>query len=288
MESDFIRHVTITAADGFALSGTYYLPAEDGANGDAVLIASATGVKRAYYHKFSRFLAEQGYRVLVFDYRGIGGSRPRSLRGFDARMHQWGTLDIPAAQAWLEADAAPTRLLYVGHSVGGQLLSLVPDNRRFDRILLVCSQLGDFRLWPLRLRIGGLLLWHLIFPISVAVTGRLPGWVFGSEPLPPGVAWEWRKWILSKDYLIAHIPEARDGFARIEAPALFVAFSDDVKLGPIKAVRALRAVYANSPSVERYLSPSDVGAREVGHFGYFRSRFADPLWRDALAWLATK
>lgn len=288
MESEFIRHVAITAADAFALTGTYYLPVADTANGDAVLIASATGVKRAYYHKFARFLAEQGYRVLVFDYRGVGGSRPRSLRSFDARMHQWGTLDIPAAQAWLEDEAAPRRLLFVGHSVAGQVLSLAPGNSRFARVFLVASQLGDFRLWPLRMRIGGILLWHLIFPLAVLAAGQLPGWVFGGEPLPAGIAWEWRKWILSKDYLMAHIPEARAGFARIESPSLFMAFSDDVKLGPIKAVRALRAVYANSPSEERYLTPADVGMREIGHFGFFRSHFADTLWRDAAAWLAQK
>lgn len=286
MESRYVRHVTIPAADGFGLAATYYEPEESAANGDAVLIASATGVKRGYYHKFARHLAEHGYRVLSFDYRGIGGSALTPEQAKAARMHQWGTLDIPAAQAWLEGEAKPARLLYVGHSVGGQILSLVPDNARFARVLLVCSQLGDFSLWPTWMRIGGWGLWNGVYPIAVMLTGHLPGWVIGGEPLPSGVAWEWRRWILSRGYLLAHRPEAQEGFERVTAPMLFYAFADDLKLGPIKPVRVLRGLYRNAPSEERYIAPRDMGVREIGHFGFFRSRFEGTFWKDALAFLA--
>ncbi len=64
--------VTLTAADGYALGATLY-----GSGSRAVLVMSATGVPQSYYAKFAGYLAERGFTVLTFDYRGIG----RSLAG---------------------------------------------------------------------------------------------------------------------------------------------------------------------------------------------------------------
>jgi predicted alpha/beta hydrolase len=36
------------------------------------------------------------------------------------------------------------------------------------------------------------------------------------------------------------------------------------------------------------ISPSDVGARSIGHFGFFRKRFADALWPQVGAWLKAR
>src|SRR6185369_11156839 len=85
-------NVQFTATDGFPLHGTLY---EGGA--DAILVASALGVKRRYYDAFAQAANQRGFTVLTFDYRGIGESRPSSLRGFDANMRDWGAIDLPAA-----------------------------------------------------------------------------------------------------------------------------------------------------------------------------------------------
>src|SRR5436305_10917617 len=96
------------AADGFPLHGTLY---EGGP--DTILIASALGVKRRYYDPFAQFAKQRGFTVLTFDYRGIGESRPASLRGFDASMRDWGVLDLTAAIAQLRGARS---LTLVGHS----------------------------------------------------------------------------------------------------------------------------------------------------------------------------
>ena len=85
-----VRDQTIPATDGFPLSATIF----QGPNRHWTVINSATGVKRAYYHKFAAFLAGKGWSVVIYDYRGIGGSRPKSLRGFEARMRDWGQKDF--------------------------------------------------------------------------------------------------------------------------------------------------------------------------------------------------
>lgn len=47
----------------------------------AVIIPCAMGVQQKFYARFAQWLAEQGYHVTTFDYRGIGCSAPPSLRG---------------------------------------------------------------------------------------------------------------------------------------------------------------------------------------------------------------
>ena len=44
----------------------------------AVLIGGAMGVRQAFYRPFAQWLADQGYVVATFDYRGVGDSRGRA------------------------------------------------------------------------------------------------------------------------------------------------------------------------------------------------------------------
>jgi predicted alpha/beta hydrolase len=59
----------------------------------AVIIPSAMGVAQKYYTCFAQWLASQGYEVTTFDYRGIGQSAPRSLRGYPIDIFDWATQD---------------------------------------------------------------------------------------------------------------------------------------------------------------------------------------------------
>ena len=37
-----------------------------------------------------------------------------------------------------------------------------------------------------------------------------------------------------------------------------------------------------------YVEPASVGARSIGHFGFFQSRFRDTFWSDARSWLLSQ
>ena len=85
----------IRATDGVSLAGSFYAPTlESGLAAGTVVITAATGVKRQYYDSYARFLAGEGFRVVTFDYRGVGGSRPTSLKGYEATAMQWGERDV--------------------------------------------------------------------------------------------------------------------------------------------------------------------------------------------------
>jgi predicted alpha/beta hydrolase len=267
-----VRSIELRAADGHTLAATLY----DAGSHDALLVASAMGVKRRYYDAFARTVSERGRSVLTFDYRGIGDSRPRSLRGVAATMQEWGTLDIPAAIDWISRELRPESFAYLGHSAGGQLAGLAPNIDRVDRLVFVAAQSGYWRHW-LGLRAYGLgFLWVLMPVISRAV-GWFPGkMLMGSEDLPRGVASQWARWGRHPDYLFAYNDSAP--YARITAPLLAYSMRVD-HYAPRPAVDALVAKYSGA-QVTRVHRDDD-----IGHFEAFRRGKGEPLWQEIVAWL---
>ena len=122
------QDTSIAARDGYQLAATVFTPTATPFR--AVLINSATAVPRKIYRAFATYLAEQGCTVLTYDYRGIGGSRPASLRGFRVRMRDWAALDVAGAVDHMRAVWPKLPLAVVGHSFGGQAVGLAPNNQR--------------------------------------------------------------------------------------------------------------------------------------------------------------
>ena len=83
-----IMNQTVPAKDGFSLVATVYEP--DSNLESAVIINSAIAVPQGFYKDYANHLCEEGHAVLTYDYRGIGDSRPASLKGFQARARATG------------------------------------------------------------------------------------------------------------------------------------------------------------------------------------------------------
>jgi len=81
--------------DRYPLAANLFLPS--GAPRAAVVVAPAMAVPARFYARFAAYLAESGAAALTIDYRGIGGSRPKSLRGFPSSFHDWGEKDLAGA-----------------------------------------------------------------------------------------------------------------------------------------------------------------------------------------------
>lgn len=267
------KQVTLNAADGYPLQASLYR----GRGPDAVVVAGATGVKRSFYDAFARLLAARGVSVLTVDYRGIGGSKPGTLRGFPATMRQWGELDLDAALRWTLRELEPDRLLVVGHSVGGQLLGHASAADEVAAAFVVGSQSGYWRHWPLSGRLGIFTLWHLLIPGLSRPMGYFPSPWFGlGQDLPSGVARQWAHWGRHPDYLLRDGDDVRGRYGRIRAPLLAVALAGD-RFAPEAGVRALLEMY---PKAQRRLL---LEAR-AGHFDWFKPG-REALWEEALQWL---
>jgi uncharacterized protein len=112
-----VESVELTTDDGLRL-GAWFVPAtlESGAPGPAVLVCNGNAGYRAHRLPLAQALAESGYHVLLFDYRGYAGN-PGSptedgLRT-DARAAARALADRP------EVD--PARIAYFGESLGASV-----------------------------------------------------------------------------------------------------------------------------------------------------------------------
>src|SRR5688500_20048908 len=119
MMKEYLRIVT---TDGFVLSATRFSPENPASK--VVLINSDTGVKQKFYASFSAYLAKEGYTVYTYDYRGVGHSRPKTLRGFNASMRDWGVWDYHTMLQNIFQTHVNARVIVMGHTVGGQLVGL--------------------------------------------------------------------------------------------------------------------------------------------------------------------
>lgn len=278
--------LTIPSRDGFPLVASRFHPADGNAAAPIVLINAATGVKRGYYRHFAAYLAADGFEVLTYDYRGIGDSRPASLRGFAATMAQWGTEDLSGVLAWLATTMPARPVLAVGHSVGGQIVGLTPENHRLAALYGVAAQCGYWGLWPAPRKYMLLPFWFLLLPSLTALLGYFPSSRLGlGEDLPAEVAREWARWCGNRRYMVdrrgAPLPQT---FDRFTAPLCALSFADDV-FAPRAAVARLVSFYTAAPCEHRHLAPGEVGVARIGHFGFFQERFRDTLWQPARAWL---
>lgn len=279
--------LSFPARDGHALAATLREPAQRDAKA-FVLIGSATAVPRQFYGKFASYLAEAGFAALTFDYRGVGGSKPKSLRGFSARMRDWAALDLTAAIDFAAKQAAGRPLLLVGHSFGGQALGLVPNSQKISRALLVAAQVGYWRLFPppenyriyVRLRFVG--------PAVAHAFGYVPGWLGVGVDLPKGVFLEWAGWCMNPRYLFDDATlETRKNFPNYTGALRAIGLADD-KWAPPVAVQLLLDGYTGTKPEHLTIAPADVGAAKIGHFGFFRAEHRDTLWKHAAEWLAAK
>jgi len=295
LDDVFTDDITIPAMDGYKLGATLFLPR--GGKRRAVLISSATAVPRRIYRGFAGYLARRGCTVLTYDYRGIGGSRqlalegynkPKSLRGFKASMADWAALDATAAVGWMRERYANLPLGYVGHSFGGQALGLLANNREISRALLIAAQAGYWKLMtsPESYRVYAMM--NFIGSPLTRALGYTPGWTGIGEDLPMGVFLQWTDWVNSPRYFFDDTSVAGlDNFAQYKGPMRAVCISDDPWATP-SAVELLCAGYSSTRPEIITVTPGDVGASKLGHFGFFRADHRDTLWRGAAEWLETE
>lgn len=277
--------VTLVCRDGYPLAACCWAPPRP-ARG-AVILSCATGVLARYYARYATFLCEQGYRVLTYDYRGIGGSRPASLRGARIRWRDWGELDFDAAVRWMREREPAGPLVAVGHSIGGFLPGFAEAATGVDRYLSVGAQYAYWRDYARQHRLRMFVRWHLCMPAITALWGYFPGRRLGwLEDLPAGVAREWafRRARLEQSYPAHEQEEVLRRFAAVRAPMLAVSLSDD-EYGTLPAIERGLRYYRNSPREHARLTPAMLGQAQVGHFDLFRERYRDSFWQASLEWI---
>ena len=254
----------------------------------AVLINAGAGISYQYYDHFAQYLSSNGAAVLTYDYRGIGKSRPRSLRGFSASVEDWGNKDCAAAIELLAKRLVGIPIVVIGHSVGGFVTGFVRNGELINRLILIGGHTGFWRDYSRAKRLRMYALWHVMMPALTRVVGFFPGRLLGmSEDIPAGAAMEWANrrqpdfwWNVrttSGKLDTVRIEDALARFRAIRAPIIAIRFSDD-PFATVEATERILGLFSNCPATNVVLGPEDSNFESIGHFGFFRKRFRETLW----------
>ncbi len=272
---------TLAAADGTPLAVRFFAPDDGTPRRGAVLIGGAMGVRQDYYRPFAQWLAQQGFVVASFDYRGMGESRPAgaSLREVDVDLFDWAADTDTVIEALAER-AGGLPIVLIGHSLGAQLPGLLRHRDRLAGLLSVAAGSGYWRDNAPQLRRYVLYFWHVLVPLGTALFGYFPGRRFGKVgDLPRGVVLQWRRWCMHPRYHVGAEGDAvRERFEAARFPVVALSITDD-ELMTERGTRVLVDCYANAPRRIERIAPHEVQARRIGHFGFFREQFQATLWQ---------
>lgn len=244
------------------------------------------GVAQRYYTPFAQWLAAQGYLAVTFDYRGIGLSAPKSLRNFEVDIFGWARHDCAAVIDCVKTRHPDRSLYWVGHSLGGQLLGLIPNRDKIDRVVTVATGSGYWleNSWPTKRIVWWL--WFVVVPIALKLVGYFPGKRLRKVGnLPKGVMAQWRRWCLTPEYVVgAEGDHIRAEYAAVRTPIMSISFTDDEMMSA-QGVRSMHALYRTAPIEYRRIAPAEIGVERIGHFGFFRPQFQQTLWPLVMNWL---
>jgi predicted alpha/beta hydrolase len=295
MRYDAVMHthqdIELIAADGYKLAATVTAPTSPLRTSDGadvwIVIGSATAVPRGFYRRFAEFAAAKGAHVIATDYRGIGGSKPASLKGFEMSYADWSRYDLAAAvkfatsrgKAWL-----------VGHSLAGHALGQLPDPNLLQAAIVCAAGAGWHGHMPWLERVKVQLLWHVIGPIFTTIYGYHPMSKLGmGEDLPMGVYREWKRWCQFPHYFFDD-PKAKpitDGFDRVTLPIAAINATDDLWALPHSRDAFFKGF--RSTKVEAIdVKPAQWGLKAIGHMGYYRPQVGEYVWPLMWRWLQGK
>ena len=275
---------TLQVNGAVVLALRVYEPA--GAALASVVIGGAMGVRQSFYEAFARWMAQQGFRVTTFDYRGHGDSLHGAMRDVNADLFDWAQ-DYEAVISAAKA-ALPMQPLYLlGHSLGAQLPGLLRKPGQVDGLLSVAAGSGYWRDNAPKLRRVVPYFWWVLVPLATRLCGYFPGRALKKVgDLPAGVILQWRRWCLHPAYSVgAEGAAVAQSYGAVRFPVLALSMADD-ELMTLRGTHNLVNLYANTERRVESISPAELKVRRIGHFGFFRDQFRQSLWPRAVAALA--
>ncbi len=239
--------------------------------GPVFLVLPALGVRASYYQPLQEALGHAGLSSALVDWRGHGWSSQRP-----GRRENWGyeqlVLDTQFVLETIAGIASNRPILIIGHSLGGQIGSLVAA--RFGRvkaIVLVASCLVDYRGWEDSTRYWIQFAARIFYPLSVVV-GHFPGpWFrFGGNEAQT-VMYDWSANGLTGLYqLKGSTYDYEASLLKTSIPVLGITIEGD-HLAPPKAMQGLLNKYGDKQlHTYHHIPAQKAGEPGIDHFRWAR------------------
>ncbi|CAI2769372.1 Hydrolase_4 domain-containing protein [Flavobacterium collinsii] len=272
----YMNAIKIDTPLEYSIAVTEFL--SDNPNANCVIIASATGVKQNYYQNFSKFLSKNNYSVFTFDYGGIGDSKIQSLSKFSTTASNWAQNDFESVVKHVKNKNPNSKLFIITHSIGGQLIGLVPSNNLFDGVIMVASQSGSWIHWKGFDRLKMKFLWYVIIPSFCRIFNYLPSSHFTRmEDLPKGMALEWAKWCKKPNYHFDSIENVKESYDKIKCQIKSYSIDNDF-YATVPAINWIVSQFKNAEVTRTHLKAEEFGVKDIGHFGFFKKIFKESIW----------
>ncbi|MGB0524279.1 MAG: alpha/beta fold hydrolase [Flammeovirgaceae bacterium] len=275
---------SVTCADGVSLKGTLLIPEQPKA---VVQFNGGTAAKKEFYLPFLEYLAENHYLCCLWDYRGSGESAPKDLATCEYTFRDYGLKDMPAIKQYLRERFPALPFLFFGHSVGGQQMGFMNKLDDVKGMVGFAVSTGYTLHHPFYYRFIAGFFFLIFTPLSIALTGYLKAKKFGiMEDLPKNVVLEWRAWCFKKNYIFdkkfSNKTVPTDHFKALPFPIHIFWATDD----PISNKKSVPTFWSHVKSkfaiTFSKIIPSEVGAKSIGHFGFFNKKHKNTLWPRAL------
>ncbi|WP_271784205.1 alpha/beta fold hydrolase [Aquimarina algiphila] len=277
--------ITIPAKDGYQLMGQLYIPSSKVTNNKVLIINSATAVSRKLYHHYATFMAEHGYHVITYDYRGIAASRPKKLRGFKATFLDWGDKDFAGVINYVKKEFPNQKILTLGHSIGGTIIGMTEKNTEISGVITVGAQTAYYKDWPKKQRAKIYFLWHIILPWITNVVGYFPGKKLGMlEDVPKGVIHQWHNRRKHTDIKKQLENNGVKLFYNTYQSKLLTLGIEDDPIGTEQAIKRIHNLFKSNQKEIEIIRLEEILTDKIGHFGFFRRKFKETLWVKTVKW----
>lgn len=276
-----MKELVLNTSDQIPLSVKLFEP--ESSNGKLMLINSATGVKQQIYFSFAKYLAENGFTVITYDYRGIGKSKPKTMRGFNASMRVWGIVDFKTLTNFIQKEYPKHIKFCLGHSVGALILGMNEYSKNFEQFIFVGTQDAYIGNLTISVAVTALLGFGIALPVMTSFFGYFPAHRFGlGESLPKGVAFDWRTLILNKKSTSRLYEKIGANISKELSQKTFIINAEDDSWVTQKGMqKLLKNVYPNLKTTFREIKITESEKHEIGHVNFFRS-FNKKLWKIVL------
>ncbi len=276
------KQFSITTPDGTLVTCIRYEPSST--TKAEIIVGGATAVPQRFYKRFAEFANQQGYAVSTIDYRGIGLSAPKTLRGYRMNYLDWARQDIASLINHVDKTKNPLHSMFmVGHSYGGHAFGLINNHALVKKLYVFAGGAGWSGYMPSMERLKVELLWRVIGPVVTPLTGYMPGRFVGGENLPIDVYHQWRRWCSYPHYFFDDptLTHELHNFPLVTSPIIAANADDDLWALPASRDAFFKA-YVNAPRKMITLESAKFGPKGIGHMGYFR-KGSEVLWEQALS-----